>query len=454
MQEIFLSFSLWELSFLFCGVFLFYIYFLRNQIFYWFDPLLIFIFFNSISIAFVIYLYLFEKSIKLDYLISFSLSIFAFILGVLYGGKGGLPRWKISNQDFQAQNVKKYSSLVDIFMLVCLTIMISSNLLMLFIKGTLPILSADPSEAKIILYTGGWGIVKRINLSLLNFVLAIPLIKIFHPTIKIRPKKKFLYFTCLLMGIVVMISMGNKSSLLILLNMLFAITIFNRISGSLKKSNFISFYNVKKLLQYAKYTFVCSVLVMFLIIVLSSVGRPTSSSTFDALTTRLIATGDLFYFFYVYDLGPIFDKNPLDYIPHILNPLIGMFRLGIYEFPIGVQTMYYSVGLQMDEFATFGPNAQHPVEGLIYFGKIGSPFYSFFIGYLISYIRIIQLRKYGPFPNYLKMLAYVILSSIILIAGTDFPLFAQVLYDEVIYGGILLFLSLIISEVLNIKHEG
>lgn len=446
MQDIVFSFDLLTLALLFCLVFPIYWWILRKQVYFWFDPLLVFVFFNSISIAFVIYLYFFMHTIKLEYFISFSTCILGFIAGVLFGGRRGIPDWKHDRlkEETTAGSSNKYSLLVDVFMIICLLIMFFSNALMLIVKGTLPIFSENPSEAKIILYTGGWGIVRRINFALVNYVLAIPLIKLFHPSIKVTQKKAFFYLFCLLLCVLILMTMGSKSTLLNILSLLFGVLLINRSFGVSINQRLNSVLNTTLILKYAKYTFFFAVLFMVLVLVLSG----AQTSTGDSLITRLVASGDVFYFFYVFDLSPSFHKMPLDYIPHILNPILGMFRLADYEFSVGVYTLYYAIGLPMDALAVFGPNAQHPIEGLVYFGIFGAPFYSFFIGYVVSFARIGMLRILGPFPNWFGLVSYLILSSIILTGATDFPLLMQILYDELIYGAIVLIVAALFSGLI------
>jgi hypothetical protein len=449
MQDIVFSFDLVLLALIFCLVFPLYFFLIRNQLFTWFDPLLTYIFFNSISIAFVIYMYFVMHTIKLEYFLSFCFCIAGFIIGIITGGFKGLPAWKMPVDISNISILKSYNYalLVDIFMVLCVIIMLGSNVLMLVVKGTLPIFSDNPSEAKILLYTGGWGLVRRINLGLVNFVLAIPLLKLFHPSIKSSTSMKMLYFSCLLLCVLVLISMGSKSSLLMILNIMFAIFLINKTFGSAERKIEKAKEQMKLILTSAKYVFILAVTFVVLITAVSGL----ESSSTDAVITRLVASGDTFYFFYVFDLAKDFHQTAADFIPHMLNPLLGMLRLKEYEFALGAYIVYYSIGIPLDATSTFGPNAQHPVEGLIYFGAYLAPLYSFFIGFAISLSRVALLRKIGPYPNCLKLLFYVILSSIIILAATDVPYFMQVLYDEIIYGILILGLAGFITLILTKK---
>ncbi|MEO8253411.1 MAG: hypothetical protein ABI554_03410 [Flavobacterium sp.] len=316
---------------------------------------------------------------------------------------------------------------------------------MLILKGTLPIFSANPSEAKMVLYTGGWGLVKRINFSLVNFVLAIPLLKLFHPSILISQRKKIFYIGCFFLCILILISMGSKSSLLIILNMLFALFIINKTYGISIADRIKAISNIDSILKYAKRTFFIAISFMFLIILLS--GVETSSG--DSLITRLVASGDIFYFFYVFDIESSFNYTVLEYIPHFFNPLLGMFRLAEYEFGIGVYTLYYSIGLPMDADAVFGPNAQYPIEGLVYFGKYGAPIYAFVVGSIISTVRVGWLSKIGAYPNCFILMIYVVFSSLIVTMGTDVPLFMQMFFDNLIFGILIMILSLALVPIIK-----
>jgi hypothetical protein len=446
MQDIVFSFDFFILTTIFCFVFPIYYWVVNKQIYAWFDPFLIFVFFNSISVSFVIYMYFFLQSIKLMYFVSFSLCVFGFMMGILFGGKKGLPKWE---QKFREKKIINYSQnyflLIDVFMTIALLIMLSSNIFMLFVKGTLPIFTSNPSEAKITLYTGGWGLVKRINFSLVNYVLAIPLIKLLHPKIQLTNQKKIYYFSCLFLCILVLLSMGSKASLLVLLNILFSLFIINKTYGISINDKITPLKNIGLIRKYAKKTFIAAVFFMFVVIVLS--GVETSST--DTLITRLVSSGDVFYFFYVFDIIEDFHFTAIDYIPHFFNPLLGMFRLADYEYGLGIYSLHYAANFPLDADAAFGPNAQHPIEGLVYFGKYGGALYSFFVGSIVSYIRVGFLRKLGPYPNFFSLVIYVVFSSLVINMCTDVPLFIQMFFDHIIFGFIILMFSLVLTTVIK-----
>src|ERR1700736_4298270 len=111
---------------------------LRKYIFFWFDPLLLYIIFNSFSIAFVLYLYFFEKQIKGFYIITYFLSTIGFFTGLMIGSKKALKKISVikTNNDLVFNN---YDQVFDFFLMVCIFIVVGSNLIMLASVGTLPI---------------------------------------------------------------------------------------------------------------------------------------------------------------------------------------------------------------------------------------------------------------------------------------------------------------------------
>lgn len=441
MQDLVFSFNIQQMVIIFSMIFPLYYILVKRQIYFIFDPLLIFVIFNSMSITLVIYLY-YNNMIKFDYFIFFILSILAFIIGIQLGG--------INKLKFNETNSKRffsnYSLLLDIALIIVTVILILANLFLFIKKGTLPIFSENPTEAKVKLYTGGYGIIRRINFALSYFAITIPLLKLFHPYLKISYHKKVYYSIILFISTLIIISMGSKSSLLLVLNLLFAVLMIN----IQFKSNLIEQYNGLinhvKIKKWAKKILLLSLGFVFLILFLTG----NETSMFDSLFVRLVMSGDTFYFFYVYDLEPFFHHHYIDYISHVTNVFTSMIRLTDYEYPIGVLIMNYSIGLPIDKEVSFGPNAQYPVEGLIYFGRYGMLVYAFIIGYIISFFRVKFLARVIRKPSFLFLMIYCIISTMIITIATDVTYFFTVFFDIVLYGIILFSFSLIINKL--VKH--
>jgi len=239
--------------------------------------------------------------------------------------------------------------------------------------------------------------------------------------------------------------MGSKSGLLIVISILFSILMINmQFKGNLFV-HYHGFVNNQKIKKWSRRILIFSIGFLFLILVLTG----NETTVFDSLIVRLVMSGDTFYFFYSYDLEHYFKYSSIDYIPHVLNVFTSMIRLTEYEFPIGVLIMNYSLNLPIDKYASFGPNAQYPVEGLIYFGKYGMLIYSFIIGYIISYFRITYLKKMLQKPNYFNLMKYSVISSLIIIIATDVTYFFTVFFDILFFGGFILLISLLISTLVQ-----
>jgi hypothetical protein len=208
--------------------------------------------------------------IKFDYFIFFILSIVSFIIGVQIGGLSKLKFCESKSKQY----FTNYSLILDIVLIIASSILIIANIFLYLKKGTLPILSENPTEAKVKLYTGGFGIIRRINFALSYFALTIPLLKLFHPFLKIGIKKKLYYFIVLFISTLIIISMGSKSSLLLVLNILFAVLMINMQFKSNLFQQYYGLVNNAKIKKWSKRVFILGIVFVFIILFLSSGFRP------------------------------------------------------------------------------------------------------------------------------------------------------------------------------------
>jgi hypothetical protein len=440
MEDLVFSFNLLILFAIAACVFALNYFLLRKYIFFWLDPLLIYFVFNSFSTAFVVYLYFWEDQIKGFYVITYALSSIGLLIGLIIGSKAALK--KISNKIINTSVVKNYDQVFDVFMILSIFILISSNIAMLISEGTLPILSDNPSVAKVELYTGGWGLVRRIDSVLINFIFSIAFLKLFHPLNVISFRKKVFCSVCIVIAVFIVVTMGSKASLTGLLTASFGIFMINVFLGRKTRIGQHSISNLKKIKIFGKYAFIAALSYMFIVIVKTGV-ETTATNSF---VTRLVGSGDTFYFFYVFDLYDYFKLGPLDFIIHIFNPVLGFFRIVPYEYPIGAYILYYAIDLPL---SSFGPNSQHHIEGLLYFGKIGTFFYSFAIGFMIAQIRLSLLNIVLKKPDFLRLVIYMSFASIAVAAAGEIGYFFFLLYDLMIFGSILFLISLILTNYLK-----
>ena len=111
---------------------------------------------------------------------------------------------------------------------------------------------------------------------------------------------------------------------------------------------------------------------------------------------RILYYGDVIIYYYnpkvYYKLNEL---NVIDYILHMINPILGFFRMVAYDEPMGYKMVLMT--LESNELnrmiSIVGPNFQYYVEGSVYFGYIGGLLYSFIIGSIVGKIRNYALKE-------------------------------------------------------------
>lgn len=413
-----------------------YVFLLKTAIFSWYDPLFIYVILNSFAIAFVTYLYFIENSINVFYYATFLISTLFFVLGILFGNRR-FRRGQAQNDMQINYTQRKYSAVLDIILDISLVILLAANILLFAVKGEIPILSSNPSEAKVLLYTGGFGIVRRINFTLLTVTTAIIFLKLFHPSIKVKKRKKFSLHLKLFLVFLIVISQAGKGSLLIFITVLFYVMMINRL--------YKNYVFVRRINKSMIAIFCFAVLYMVLVVYLSHGKSPLLQS----IITRFVSAGDVFYFFYSYDIFARFNYNLFDFLYRSLNPLLGMLRVADYEQPIGSLVLFHSIGMKPNGF---GPNSQHYIEGLLFFGKYFFWLYSFAIGYIIAFTRTGLLIHIKKRPNQLNFLFYIVFSSMILSIATESSYFLLTFYDTLLCLTPIIVISLIAYFVIKINR--
>lgn len=436
-DEIFLNFDFNKFIAINIIVLVIYLLIIKKIIYTWFDPLLIYAVFNATAITLVIYLYL-TGEIKLFYFITFSSSCIGFLLGLRLGHVKNI---RLSNSVTPAVFLN-YAGALDIFLFFIVAILVFSNALLFTVKGTVPLLSSNPSDAKVLLYEGGWGIVRRFNFIFTTIGAAIIFIKLVNPVSTTSAAKKNYLYGGLFLILLVLISSGSKGAVLKLASIFFPAYLINKKLYNRKLNFKINDY-LKVINKATLFIFGIAAAYMFTIVFLT-VGE--NGQVMEALLVRIIAAGDTFFFFYTGDLDHYFVNSPFDFIAHILNPLLAMIRVEEYENPIGSYILYHAID---HPISSFGPNAQHPIEGLIYFGPYLAWFYSLCVGLFIGIVRTRWLSVILKSPNQLNMLIYVIVSSMVVTIATESALFSTQLLDIVFYGIPLFAVSLVVDYMIN-----
>jgi hypothetical protein len=163
--------------------------------------------------------------------------------------------------------------------------------------------------------------------------------------------------------------------------MLLSITFYYGLFSIRKNGNVLFFNKVKK------YQYIITGMAVVVAVAVSLIQDSSSSGQNIGLLSflnRLILSGDVFINAYPNSVIENMEwHNPLLVI---FQDFLGLFRL------IYWQDAPTTLGIELYRYfdpaaATVGPNPRHNVFGYVYFGYVGSLFYSFLIGALLSFTR-------------------------------------------------------------------
>lgn len=342
------------------------------------DPFLIFCIFNSFSIVTTWFISGFTNNYNhvVD-LIFFNICFFS--ASIIFKAKPNKLKLKNALNSFRGPEA-------NVFMGVLATLTIFSTLILWIFVG-IPFLSEDPSSAKVTMYQGGFGFVRYLHFIAPPILSLFAMLEIVRAGVPLR--KKYLMHFYIIASAIVAVSAGSKSSLLFLL---FNIGIIIYISND--KAIILKF---KKLLLIVL-TLACGVTLLIL--------NYTTEGATKGVILRLFASGDIYFFWYLFDLAPTLSKfRPFDFLLYLLSPLSGMLGIAKQEFPIGAVVMNEAVNYPL---TSFGPNAQLPVLMRMYFSE-----YSFIasglFGFIFLYLRTKSYRlieNLGPSGFYLFVVLY------------------------------------------------
>lgn len=252
--------------------------------------------------------------------------------------------------------------------------------IMTFMQLGVPLLSDNPSEAKVAGFEG-LGILRRI--SFISNIVPIGLLILIACSKKKNAMRMDLFL--LFIYIVVTILKGSKSSVLHFLILLY---FFLKVSPIGR-----SFYQ-----EYRKvlvHSFVVSVIFMawLLIYIVSKEATREGGDVAISLSYRLMEFGEVMIYYS--------DRAVQSYCSHAyswthfiqdeLNEVLGMLKIASYNTPIGFNMVSAFWGGKENDVIT-GPNTVFFVKGHIYFGYIGGLLYSFFVGCFTAKIRLWYLR--------------------------------------------------------------
>jgi hypothetical protein len=299
---------------------------------------------------------------------------------------------------------------LEIVLLLAFVIISIANIYLGFTAG-FPLLSGQPSEAKVETYTGGLGMIRHLD------------------------QGPYLFLCC---GCILLIAIGRRPRLPIV--MLVISSVFVALSGSkgallpiLYVMAFI--INHKGLGQNQKYSgkikklAIPSLGAAFAVAatVLMKENGGIAQGT-AALAKRILLFGDVILFYYPRRgaIPELMNAGPWDYVHYMVDPILGMFRIVDYA---SIQPALGSTISNLEN--GFGPNAQYFVRADIFFGPVLGCVYCLAIGYLTGLFR----RQFFTF-HARSAIAFTF-SLLLAVAAINLPfessLFGSIIVDTAVF---------------------
>jgi oligosaccharide repeat unit polymerase len=334
----------------------------------------------------------------------------------------------------------KIDKLVDLRLLEIFTTLFFIFYLTLslyFIKLTgIPLLSDNPTEAKISRFVEGTGWIRRIFF-LSNFLLICICLLL------IVSKRKLLFLSMFLVYFLLSIMQGSKSGALGIIAVFWYLYQQDNLWSE-------SVIYIKKLVKSnIKYVLIVTAVLFLSIVIKEAETEAEGENPIFSIGFRLMEFGDVMIYYKNEIVRDAFTHfNSIDYFLYEFNSILGMLRLVDYYEPMGYQMVkaFWSTSSLFDD-VVLGPNTVFFVRGHIFFGYIGGIFYSFLMGIFTAYLRkkIIEMRIVSIFKYALAVYVFFLLPGFL----KEFNQAVGNLFDFVFYLGPIFFLSLIIKEIFN-----
>ena len=250
-----------------------------------------------------------------------------------------------------------------ILLVLCVLIVFAN--LYLGLTAGFPLLSADPSSSKVTVFTGGLGIIKRLNGGPFHFFCCGCTLLI------LIGYRRYLALSMLVVSCCFVALSGSKGALLPILFVQAFLTHHKGLGQSAK--------TIKKARRYAIPSLAAASAVAFAVVVRDA------GSVFGGLVffvKRLLFSADLVLFYYPRRgaIPELRGAGLLEYLKYLLDPTLGLLRLKEYAIPLGT---IVAGNLETG----FGPNVQFFVRADIFFGPVAGCFYCFLIGCIIGFLR-------------------------------------------------------------------
>lgn len=383
--------------------------FLKRHIYSLFDPLLFFLVFNSFSFVTIFFVSYFKR----DYFAFYDFLIFnvLFFLPALFIKPINFDLYKASFSSAISKNGYLFYNI----MAVCF---ILPTIIMWVARGV-PLFSENATDAKVLLYADGFGVVRYIHFILPLYVFFVGMLFILDSNAnkQLNIISKITLILILLFVFLFFVTSGSKSALLPLI---FCLAFANE---CYREARF--YFIIKKILILL---FIVAIVLVFLVLFLSGLSGSIGvmNLLFSSLGVRLLASGDLFFFWYEYGLNENYNPS-FSFWGYISQPLLAMLGVTTHEYPLGAVIMNEATGYPL---SSFGPNGQLPVVLDLALGPIKylGAFFAGFSVFLLRYKSFYLIKKFGGGGAIL----FCILFFSATIIYTDIVLFFSTLYSFLI----------------------
>ena len=419
------------LIFLLLSLFLYFILF-RKYIYSIFDPLIMNIIFSAVGTCVVTFLYA-TKMINTLYFYSYFTTQTAYIVGFLCLKPIKFKALTRSNPHCISMSIRLENTLTIIYVLSSL-IYINSQLSVYFYSG-IPLFMT--SRLDTFVGSGGFGVIGRVIFAISKVSIYLLFYRLFYKQGRHIFAKIYDIIFLLLILIFSFLS-GSKSTFLGIIFIFFYLNIY-----ILKIGSDLDIVKQRKTRRIQFILFVCSFIATLLVIWIQASGNQNTgleTSPISKLAIRIVSSGDTFFYSYPNNvLEEIPDDKP---VLALFGEILSALRIISYEdipMSLGRQLHIY----HYSSIYTVGPQAQHNVFGLNYFGFIGAIVFSYCIGCLMSFIRN---KAYFILPkNQFGGMVYAILCTFSLYLNMDPVLGLSYFFNCILVLPLIIFISYIIG---------
>ncbi len=254
---------------------------------------------------------------------------------------------------------------LEVVLLGLCGIIVLANLYLGVTRG-FPLFSSDPSISKVTEFTGGFGVVRRLNQGPFSFLCCGCML------LTLTGHKRFLAVTLLLLGCGVVMLCGSKSALA---PVLFVQSFLLHHTGlGIRKSY------ARALRRFALPSFSIAVATAMAVVIRDNGGLAAGMLYFSK---RILYYGDTILYYYPRRgaIPELAGAGPMAYLHYLFNGVLGLLRLQEYSEALG------TVIQGPDTPSGFGTNAQYFVRADIFFGPAWGCLYCLVLGGVTGAVR-------------------------------------------------------------------